>query len=225
MPSTTQPDLTLHVIEQAKSLGASLAGVTTLDSLQKSSSHQKIVYDIHLSIKAKSLLVLALAHRESEPELDWWHGSGTAGDTKLISIARNLKRYLREELNSESRLLRYSPSEGGIFLKDAAVLAGLGTIGANNLVITPEFGPRIRLRALAIDFDLVPTEPKQFEPCNACNMSCRQACPQKAFKNGSYQRTLCEVQMRRDEVRGSKDTKVSIKYCRACELACPVGSP
>jgi epoxyqueuosine reductase len=39
------------------------------------------------------------------------------------------------------RPLPYKVEEGGMFLKDAATLAGLGIIGKNNLLITPEFEP------------------------------------------------------------------------------------
>jgi len=38
--------------------------------------------------------------------------------------------------------LPYRVEQGGILLKDAAVLAGLGVTGKNNLVITPQLaGP------------------------------------------------------------------------------------
>jgi epoxyqueuosine reductase len=102
-------------------------------------------------------------------------------------------------LNSNAHLLPYHVEKGGIFLKDAAVLAGLGTIGMNNLLITPEFGPRVRLRALFLDAELAPTGPTDFAPCAGCDMPCRSACPQEAFKSGSYRKALCSEQMKTDE--------------------------
>jgi len=50
-------------------------------------------------------------------------------------------------------------------LKDAAVLAGLGCIGKNNLLLTPEYGSRVRLRAFTIDLVLPSTGPLPFDPC------------------------------------------------------------
>lgn len=179
----------------------------------------------------KSVLVLALVHDETEPELDWWDGErGTPGNRKLESIAMSLRQWLKEDLNSNTHLLPYHVEKGGIFLKDAAVLAGLGTIGMNNLLITPEFGPRVRLRALLLDVDLAPTGPIDFAPCAGCDRPCRSACPQEAFTSGSYRRTLCNEQMERDEANavigeeGQEKNVPSryIRYCRACELACPV---
>jgi len=89
---------------------------------------------------------------------------------------------LNEEFSINARPLSYRIEEGGIFLKDAAALAGLGIIGKNNLLITPEYGPRVRLRALFLDLDLEPTGPIDFAPGEACDMPCRRACPQKAFR-------------------------------------------
>ncbi len=98
---------------------------------------------------AKSVLVLALVHKAAEPELDWWDAEGDSlGNRKLESIAKALRESLKEALNTTAHLLPYHVGKGGIFLKDASVLAGVGIIGMNNLLITPEFGPRIRLRAL-----------------------------------------------------------------------------
>ena len=149
----------------------------------------------------------------------------------MINAADDLAEWVEEKLNSKPRPLPYSVEYGGIFLKDAAVLAGLGTIGANNLLVNPEFGPRIRLRALFLDMELVPTGPIEFSPCKSCDMPCRRACPQRAFIQDSYSRDICRKQMRLDEAhRGLSEKMVKkdlrgmcIRYCRACEFACPVG--
>ena len=49
--------------------------------------------------------------------------------------------------------LPYHVKKGGLFLKDAAVLSGLGIIGKNNLLLHPAWGPRIRLRSILMDGD------------------------------------------------------------------------
>ena len=137
---------------------------------------------------------------------------------------------MAKEYGIIARDLAYQVYEGGIFLKDAAALAGLGAIGKNNLLITPEFGPRVRLRALMIDTDVEPTGPIDFAPCETCDMPCMRACPQGAFQSGSYDRSLCSEQMEQDKKNGvlSKEADyvnsagILIKYCRICEFVCPV---
>ena len=101
-------------------------------------------------------------------------------------MSDQLKGSLAETFEIAAQPLPYHVEKGGIFLKDAAMLAGLGIIGANNLLITPQFGPRVRLRALFLDCELAaPTGPLNFSPCDGCNQPCWEACPQQAFVSGT----------------------------------------
>jgi epoxyqueuosine reductase len=219
--SHPEPGIATNIIEKARSSGASSAGITSIASLQNSPSYE-IYGKVEWPQGAKSVVVLALVHKAAEPQLDWWDAEGDSlGNRKLESIAKALRESLKEELNTTAHLLPYHVGKGGIFLKDAAVLSGLGIIGMNNLLVTAEFGPRVRLRALCLDVEVEPTGPSDFAPCKTCDMHCRQACPQEAFKNGTYKRVLCNKQMKIDE---ANRVTAYIKYCRACELACPVGT-
>lgn len=225
-------ELATSIIEKAKTFGASLAGLADIASVLHSPSH-RIHINARWPMEGKSVLVIALVHPRTMPELDWWDGKegGSPGDRRLITIGEHVVQWLKEEFTIKAQLLPYHATRGGIFLKDAAVLAGLGVIGANNLLITPEYGPRIRLRALRIDAKFDPIGPIDFSPCNSCDMPCRAACPQKAFPQGSYSRDLCMRQMNMDEANrvilekeaGEDSPMVWVKYCRACGLSCPVG--
>jgi epoxyqueuosine reductase len=173
-------------------------------------------------------MVLALAHGVAQPKLDWWGvPGGTHGNRKLQATAEALKVWLAETLKIQAQLLPYQPEEQGIFLKDAAALAGLGVIGANNLLITPDYGPRIRLRGLLMDIELEPTRPVDFSPCETCDRLCWHACPQAAFASGAYDVERCRRQMQTDEANRYPETGADglpvlyVKYCRACELSCP----
>jgi epoxyqueuosine reductase len=117
-------------------------------------------------------------------------------------------------------------------LKDAAVLAGLGIVGKSNLLLNPEWGPRIRFRFILIEGDLEPTKPIEgFFPCESCGEICHSACPQDVFSTGVYHRLSCIKQLNADIANKIPDGEVDedgiprlvIKYCRACEFACPVG--
>ncbi len=227
------------IIEKATSLGASLAGVARTASLRNAPSYH-VHERVEFPSEATSVLVLALVHKEDDPELDWWGvKGGTAGNQQLKHISEDLKQWLQNTYTIQAQPLPYHveggkilKEKGGIFLKDAGVLGGLGILGANNLLITPEFGPRVRLRALFLDTHVEgPTDPIAFSPCDTCDMPCRAACPRNAFSSGSYSRDKCKRQMQQDEAnkvfvkKTGKDGSpgMRIKYCRACELACPVG--
>jgi epoxyqueuosine reductase len=143
-----------------------------------------------------------------------------------------LGRWLRDEHGIDAWPLRYQVDPGGVVLKDAAALAGLGAVGAGNLLVTPGHGPRVRLRALAVASPLETSGASSFQPCDGCARPCHQACPQGAFTRGRYDRARCAIQMTLDEAHpvaveldGPQGPRVRrvIRYCRACELACPVG--
>jgi epoxyqueuosine reductase len=124
----------------------------------------------------------------------------------LISINHGLSKWLEEKKGVETKKLSYYIEQGGVFLKDSAATAGLGCIGKNNLFLTPDFGPKVRLRALFTYLKLPSTGPLEFDPhlCNA----------QMELDVAKSERTAAEG--------GEKAGRV-VRYCRRCELVCPVG--
>jgi|Deesub1362A_J573_1020465.scaffolds.fasta_scaffold01236_9 epoxyqueuosine reductase len=184
--------------------------------------------------EGRSVLVLGLHHPREDPRLDWWIQGNTPGNRRLMEISESLRQWVREQYGLGAQPLPYYVEWGGLFLKDAAVLAGLGVIGHNNLLLHPEWGPRIRLRAVLLEGDLEPTGPMEgFFPCNFCSEPCRKACPRDAFHSGAYDQPSCIAQMEADmadkaplgETDEGGNALPAIRYCRACELACPFPAP
>jgi epoxyqueuosine reductase len=252
-----------RIIETAMGNGATLAGIASMEALKVSASH--IVFskmgdytgigtvkddalgEIQLfnwPDSVKSVLVIGLSHPEDKPELDWWDGRGTPGNRILIEIVKRTSRQIENDIKVKTRKLHYYVEKGGVFLKDAAVLAGFGCIGKNNMLITPSNGPRLRLRALFIDAEIHATGPIAFDPCADCKVLCRNVCPESAMdekapifksidfserlpaRDGTYNRELCNLRMEKDVIEGSKNNygrQPMIKYCRRCEFICPVG--
>jgi epoxyqueuosine reductase QueG len=66
-----------------------------------------------------------------------------------------------------------------------AVEAGLGSIGINNLLITPQYGPRVRFVALLTDAELEPGNPLGYTTCDPdrCGLACVRSCPVNALKS------------------------------------------
>jgi reductive dehalogenase len=68
-----------------------------------------------------------------------------------------------------------------------AIKAGLGEYGRNGLLITPKFGPRVRLGKIFTDLPLAHDAPIKFgvkQFCDQCN-KCAKACPVKAISHGA----------------------------------------
>lgn len=258
--------LTTKILKKAKDFGASLVGITSVAALKtapsftvtpKMPTYQGVgsgekksqnTSEVAWPEEAKSVIVVAYVHPEEQPELDYWYDNiSPLGNKKLIEIVDKLCQWLKTEYALNPVHLKYHINNGGIFLKDAAVLAGLGCIGKNNLLLTPEYGSRVRLRALTIDLVLPSTGPLQFDPCGNCDERCNRSCPQQAFakflytpaeygrnelpgRKGNYSRIACNVQMGIDEALGQPEMVADyervmkvIKYCRQCECNCPVG--
>ncbi len=64
--------------------------------------------------------------------------------------------------------------------KHAAQAAGLGVLGKSSLLITPQFGPRVRLACALTEAKLDPTPVKAESPCVECG-KCLEACPAGAL--------------------------------------------
>jgi len=72
--------------------------------------------------------------------------------------------------------------EGPLSYKHLAEAAGLGTIGWHSLLITPEYGARVRLACIITDAPFTSTAPLKMEsPCPKCGGACIKICPVKAI--------------------------------------------
>ena len=77
-------------------------------------------------------------------------------------------------------------------LKTTAVKSGLGAQGKNTLLISPEFGPRIRLIAVLTDAVLDIDSPFEDDLCGDCER-CIKVCPTKAIEPYQLNVTHCMV--------------------------------
>jgi epoxyqueuosine reductase len=258
------------LLEKAKEFGAHLAGFAAVKHLMDSPSFIFApqmpgagegvgTRENKLGLKpgevlwpenAKTVMVVAVQHPEEKPEMDWWFGRvDPPGNRILANVVKSLCEYIPGNFDINVVHLPYHVEKGGTYLKDAAVLSGLGCIGRNNILITPEYGPRVRLRALTLDVEFPTTGPLNYDPCSVCEGWCRKACPQHAFdkeicssntyhlqllpgRDGNFSRPMCNLKMDKDnsvaqeqEVDGFDNPIKVIKYCRRCELACPIGKP
>ncbi len=231
------------IIEKAMEVGVSSAGIAKVADLKASPSYE--IYDkmpfyeeykgVEWHEEHKSILVWSLVHPASKPVLDWWSlkiQGFTPGMGVMRLQSKTLRVWLGEELGIKALSLPYQIEYGGAFLKDAGALAGLGIIGKNNLLITPEFGPRVRLRAIFMEAELEPTGPIVFDPCEGCDMPCHRSCPREAFRSGKFERPYCKAEQdQRDanfeildgSIMGIEEPSEVVKYCRNCEVSCPVG--
>jgi len=171
-------------------------------------------------------------HPEDNPQLDWFDRGNTAGKRHMTKVSEEIAAWLFRTHGVCAQPLPYHVEKGGAYLKDAAVFAGLGVVGKNNLLLDRKWGPRVRLRAVLIEATLASGhQPADFQPCQGCDMRCLKASPENAFPQGQYHRPTCIQRLNSDRANpvesGQRDSEGSpilvTDWCRRCELVCPAG--
>ncbi len=128
---------------------------------------------------------------------------------------------------------------GILSLKHAAVAAGLGQFGLNNLVLTPQFGPRVRFGAVVTDAMLDPDPLSEANLCMLYQPICRQACirlcPAQAlpdhdpldasFKTTGIAMDKAACNAYQENVLGKPGRETIANRCGMCIHNCPVGRP
>jgi epoxyqueuosine reductase len=121
-------------------------------------------------------------------------------------------------------------------LKTSAVKCGLGCQGKNTLLITPKYGPRVRLIAVLTTAELDADEPFKEDFCRDCQ-KCVDACPTKALE--PYKLKINRCMTYSAENAAAKDVSEDVKElerklvprptsksyieCTICMDACPIG--
>ncbi|MGQ9629003.1 MAG: 4Fe-4S double cluster binding domain-containing protein [bacterium] len=113
--------------------------------------------------------------------------------------------------------------------KTAATRSGLGWIGKSALLITPQYGPRVRLATILTDMPLDVGTPIEGSRCGDCDL-CVRACPASAisgneWRAGRPREEFYDARACRDMARKLSGEMIGedVAICGICIAACPVG--
>jgi reductive dehalogenase len=196
-------DASRKVKRAAKHLGASLVGIAKYNPMWTYSSVMKITKFQHsdpehwarvpadaefikpdFPFEPKSVVVMAV-----EEEYDAIActptfistGASGLGYSRMAELGWSVQRFL-SELGYQS----FANGNDTTLSVPYAVEAGLGEACRIGVVLTPEYGPRIRLVKVFTELELKPDKPKVFgaaEFCKSCKR-CAESCPSKAITFG-----------------------------------------
>ena len=114
---------------------------------------------------------------------------------------------LTMDFKARTHLSNTPAGQGSYFLRLAGVEAGLGTLGLNLMLLTPQFGPRVYLCGMMTNLEAEPDEPLDQELClglEECGR-CAAVCPGDAIPRQAHRGIPLE------EYRGL-DSKACAKY-------------
>jgi reductive dehalogenase len=184
------PDAMAQEIKRvSKFFGADLCGITDLDErwLYASRVDTRDMSETDLGLPADLPHVIVLGH-EMDGELVATYPSALAGAatgreySHEASVVMQVAAYIRN-LGYEAVA---SMNDTGLVIP-FAIKAGLGEYARNQLVITPEFGPRLRFSKIFTNLPLTHDSPRPRgvrDFCDICS-KCADACPPKALPFGS----------------------------------------
>ena len=198
-------DATRAVKHASLFFGASLAGVAELNPLWMYSDH----FAPQRNDRERTIPVLAEGERLEKTDEAWYiprslnrvialafeedYYAISTSPGRLASAATG-NGYSRMAVTASTlaefiRGLGYRalPAGNGVGLSiTMAIDAGLGEVGRLGLLVTPKYGPRVRLAKVITDMPLMPDAPIRFgvtEFCESC-MLCAVECPSRSITEG-----------------------------------------
>lgn len=215
------------VKELSTQLGADLVGIASVKAFADAPSghHPRDVLR-----GARSVIVMAVAlpraALESAPSFEY-SASYWSANNELDRIAFRVAKFLEGNGHRAVQIPASSPHDvrhmtGHLSHKHAGELAGLGVFGKNNLLLSPEYGSRMRLVSVITDADLASDKRLEADFCSDCD-ECIRACPAKALKgNRRVDKKACDD--REFRIGQKFDPSGGQQPCGVCIRVCPVGS-
>jgi len=136
-----------------------------------------------------------------------------------------LTNYLKEQgYKSEA----HHPFGGKLLYTYHAVAAGLGGVGMNGLVITPEFGPRQRWGIITTDADIPDVSEEKLKEmetfCKKCG-ACIKNCKGGATLEEPIEKVEGSGIITRIERKKCVDSLINNNNCSVCLKVCSLGHP
>ncbi len=189
---------------------------------------------VSLVIRLSDAVVDAIEGQEQDKILSFhyynYYAVDYLQDTGAVKIAHKIERsgYRAYPVPASFGIYK-NRLVGLVSHKLVARLAGLGWIGKNGLLLTPEDGPRVRLSTVLTDAPLK-TGKIMESGCHTCQI-CTQACPAGAIKGHEFSESEADF-YRIDPLKcydymenrkNAWDIEIERSVCGLCVAVCPYG--
>jgi epoxyqueuosine reductase QueG len=219
----------------ARRAGADLVGVADLEPFKAERfvlppiRLERFTHAVSIAIHLDDTIVDGIDGAPTPAYARHYRAVNTALDTVTTQLAKwTQDRGFSALAVPASQIVDETNLLGSISHKAVARMAGLGWQGKSLLIVSPQYGPRIRLSTLLTDMPLSADKPLK-NRCGTCR-ECTKACPASAIKNvGSKDR----YETREDALRFSQCVKQTLRFkaspgigvqvCGVCVKVCPFG--
>ena len=239
-PTVNDPaKMTRHVKRVATLFGASVAGVCELDRRWLYSHYYDTFNPAHpqhapLEMPSEYKYVIAIA---SEMDYELTRSSPAQLAAAATGLGYSMMAFTTGLLAQFIRYLGYKAIPSGndtACSVPIAIDAGLGELSRMGFLITPEFGPRVRLSKVLTDLPLVPDKPVEFgvwDFCLRCE-KCADHCPSRAIMFGEPTKETHNISNREGLLRWPVNAEKCLRFwvangasCSNCIRVCPFNKP
>lgn len=225
--------LTREMKQLATSLGADLVGVADLDRMRALPTLPAGLMDpfqvaVSVAVALPRAVFSAISDAPTPEYAAIYQNINRLLDDIAVGIARQLDRQGFAALPvPASQVLDRRQWHAALSHKAVARMAGLGWQGKNLLLITPEFGSRVRLVTVLTDAPLIPDTPVK-NRCGSCRR-CKDACPADAIRgvntDAHYETREAAMFFSRCVEKLTLDfaarEHIAVPICGICIRACP----
>ena len=222
--------LNISVVEQAnydtlkalaEKLGAELFGVASTDKLMRyiddelKPSAAKLPYTISIAIRLQRAVLESLIDRPNNIYKTHYRQVNATLDHVTQEISSHIQQHGFQAIPiAASFILDWKRQNAHISHRHAALKAGLGFWGKNNLLIHPKYGAGIRLASILTDIPLTVDSPIPND-CGEC-LACMAACPADAISETGYDFEKCYAKIK----QFSHENNYNLMICGLCVKAC-----
>ncbi len=196
--------------EKALNFGADLFGVADLENYNLENSPtipENILSGFKKAISIAIALPKAIFMKIEKFPTPEYAKVYNSVNNKLDEISIYLSKFIENKGFKAlpipaSQIIDRNEFRGAITHKAIARLAGIGWQGKSLLIVSPEFGPRIRLATILTDMEIDADSPIE-NRCGSCT-NCKEICPSGAIKS-----SLAE-----NEYYKTRDEAIFFKKCK-----------
>ncbi|ACL06370.1 4Fe-4S ferredoxin iron-sulfur binding domain protein [Desulfatibacillum aliphaticivorans] len=225
---------TLRIKNTASQLGADLAGIADLAPFKDEKTYPASLLApftraLSMAVHIPSMVFETIHEKPSDLYNHVYKTANMLLDQIALKMAGALEQDGHRSLPiPASQIIDVKDYRGALSHKAIARMAGLGWQGKSLLLVTPKFGPRVRLVTVLTNAPLEPDGPVK-NRCGKCT-NCKDACPAGAIKGVQTEdryltrNHALDFQKCVDKTAEfARKDNIGARICGFCIKACPFG--